>query len=199
MAYAGLQRVLTEIIAEPWSRIYWRTLMATEPIHYFYYVPRRRNILVYWTDMIHRTGGEEELLWVEMARADEAARRVWRAWIEENPGRAPWTTATLHFRPEGITAASYGHRHFYQMDPAEEQFEWEIRMWGNIYIPYRMAHLRNAAYSAWRAPRAARKRPHPWHCKPCGYIEALPEEEPRYRGLRRNRIPARMFHFDKDK
>lgn len=181
-AFAALENILDELIGEPWTRVYWRTLMTTEPVHYFYYLPRWGKRLIYWTDMIYRTARTEDDLWVDMAAADEAAKRIWRTWIETNPGRSPWTSATWQFvRGRGVEEV-YGYRHRHQVDPVEEQFEWETHMWGNVYIPYRIQRLRDAGYAAWRKPHVVRKRPHPWRKMPQGYIELFVDEPESYRG-----------------
>ena len=188
-AYADVMQTIAALIKEPWGRVVWRTLMATEPFHYFYYRPKTRAEYVYWTDSVWRTGGSEEDLWLQMAAADTAVRELWKAWIAENPGRSPWTSATLEFSPRGLENAIYGHRHHYQVDPIEEQFAWEYERFGAVYLPLRLRRLLAAAYSAWHRP--LRKQRHRLlRRRPRGYWERLPGETPAYRGTRRVRVHA---------
>ncbi|MCI5836366.1 MAG: hypothetical protein MR209_00805 [Veillonellaceae bacterium] len=186
-AYASLQESLTTLIGEPWTDIFWRSIWGPEPLHYFYYRPRCGAGILYWTDLVER-GKAAEDMWAEMDACAAAAKRVWKAWIDDNAGRAPWTVATLHYRPNGLVCAAFDHRHRQQMEPITEQFVWEQAQWGRVVLPYRLARLRRAGRSAWRRPK---RRRNPWRIRETGYWEILPAQLAVYRGsgLRRIRLP----------
>lgn len=181
-----LRDCLTEMIGEPWQQIYWRSLMGAEPWHYFYYLPKYGDHFVYWVDSVYRTGKTEADLLLGMAEADTAIQEVWKAWIEANAGRSPWTIATCFWRGKETPQVEYTHRHRHQLDPVQEQFAWEIRTWGQVHIPYRMQKLLQGKYARWKAPHHARRR-HPWRVCPQCYWERLPQSSPVRRGTQRTR------------
>lgn len=196
VAFAQWEQAVTDIVGEPWGEIYWRTIMSTEPIHYFYYRPARSPHLVYWTDIPYRTGVAEMDVWIRMERANQAAKSVWRAWTAAHSGLSPWTSATWYIRRGEAVREGYGYQHRHQVDPTEEQFAWEVAVWGEVYTPYRIAVRRTRAYGQWHAPRAARRRPHAWRRMPRGYLEWQAPGVYLYRGARRLvlRAPAMSEH-----
>lgn len=197
-ALENLRDCLTEMIGEPWQQIYWRSLIGADPWHYFYYLPKYSDHFVYWVDSVTRTSRTEEDLLLGMAKANEVIQELWKAWIEENAGRSPWTIATCFWRGENKPIVEYIHRHRHQLDPVQEQFSWEIGIWGQVYIPYRMQQLRKRLYSRWKNPRCVRHR-HPWRSCPQSYWECLPQMAPIRRGRERVRhyaIPKEVASLD---
>lgn len=185
-AYRSVFEAVAGLIREPWRKIWWRTLMSSDPLHYYYYLPRTSREPVYWEDADRRMGMTAADRTVEMEAAAAAVHHLWRTWTEANRGRSPWTIATLVLTPDGVIHATYHHRHRHQIDPVEEQFDWETATFGRVYVPYRMARLRRGVRSRWRRSRHAGR----WQPTDTGYWERLPQTEAVYRGARRNRLPA---------
>ena len=188
-AYRRVFQAVAALVHEPWRKIWWRTLMSGDPLHYYYYLPRTSSTPVYWEDADRRTGLSADERIAEIERAAAAVRDLWRVWTETQRGRASWTIATLVLTPDGVIHATYDHRHRHQIDPVEDQFAWEADVFGRDNVPYRLAALRRAVRSAWRR----RRRRNCWQSTDTGYWECLPGVEAVYRGTRRSRLPAPML------
>lgn len=186
-AYRSVFHAVSALVHEPWRKIWWRTLMSGDPLHYYYYLPQTSRTPIYWEDAGWRTGSTAEDRMVEIESAAVAVRDLWRVWTEQQRGRSSWTIATLVLTPDGVVRATYDHRHRHQIDPVADQFAWERDIFGAVYVPYRLARLRRAARSRWRRSRHAGV----WRASDTGYWERLGARPAVYRGARRNRLPAR--------
>ncbi len=184
-AYRNVFQTVSALVHEPWRKIWWRTLMSGDPLHYYYYLPQTSRSPVYWEDADWRTGTTAERRTVEIEAAARAVHTLWRIWTETNRGRSSWTMATLVLTPDGVIHATYDHRHRHQIDPVADQFAWETEVFGQVYVPYRLARLRRGVRSRWRRSRHADRRQ-----ADTGYWERLPGAAAVYRGRRRKRLPA---------
>lgn len=194
-AYRRVFQAVAALVHEPWRKIWWRTLMSGDPLHYYYYLPCTSSAPVYWEDADRRTGQSEDERIAEIEQAACAVRDLWRVWTETQRGRSSWTIATLVLTPDGVIHATYDHRHRHQIDPVEDQFAWETAAFGQVYVPYRLAALRRAVRSPWRRRRQTNR----WQATDTGYWERLRGMPAVYRGARRSRLPAPMRHAPDDR